>query len=503
MGEHMDVLNDKVFELLNCSKHFGGVKALQNINYSIHRNKINGLVGENGAGKTTLLSILTGMVQRDSGKLIIENKEYVHYSNVVAKNLGILMVTQQVQLFPQLTIAENMFFNSTNSKTKLISFNLMKKNTLNIFKEVGFNYNPGEKLGNLNYVDQQMIQICKVIYSSNPKIIVLDEPTAALPDKDIKLLFSFIRQLKNHGVTFVYVSHLLEEIFEICDLVTVLRDGVQVYEGEVANLNMELLVNQMIGKGVDLYPPKKTYVRDEIILEAIDLEKKPLLKKINFKLRKGEILGISGLRGSGSNDIGKIIGGIVSPDKGRINISGNIMKYGNTKKSRKLGVGYLPNDRNRFGIIPNRSVGENISIGFFKKIVRFFFIIFFKKELFEINKYIKLLNIKTPSVKTEVKKLSGGNQQKVVLSRLIGGDYPILIMEDPSFGVDVNVKSEIHKIMYQMVESGSSIILITEELNELIKMSDRILVLKNGYIVNEFNYGDVSYNKLKGILLEE
>lgn len=491
-----------ILEIRNCSKHFGGVRALDNVNMSIFKGRVNGLVGENGAGKTTMLNIITGMLQRDSGEIILEGKNYEHYSNIIAKKLGILMVTQHVQLFPEFTIAENMFLNEVNPKTKMISYKSMYEKTKKVFEEIGFDYDPSQKIGDLSYIDQQMIEICKVIYSKNQKIIILDEPTASLTDKDISLLFKFIRSLKEKNATFIYVSHHLEEIFEICDLVNIMRNGKKVYDGEVKSLDMNKLVGYMIGKDVILYPPKKSYVRNEVVLEVNGLKKEPLLKEISFKLKKGEILGIAGLRGSGSTEPSRIISGLDIADKGEIKINGKIVKYKSPKEARKLGIGYLSNNRQKYGLIPVRSVKENMSMGFFKKILKFF-IIFFNKEKQEVNKYIKMLDIKTTSIQTAIQNLSGGNQQKVVLSRLIGGDYLILIMEDPAFGVDVNIKSEIHRIMYKIVESGKSILLISEDLTELIEMTDRIFILKNGYFTGEYNHKEIDYDKLKRILGEE
>jgi len=491
---------DYIIELKNCSKVYPGVTALSKVNANVIRGKVNGLVGENGAGKTTLLNIVNGTVQKSEGEIFIDKKVFNTYTNTIAKQEGILTVTQHVQLFPELTIAENIFFNEVNPKTKLINYKLLYQRCDEIFREINFDYNPKEKVRNLNYVDQQMIEILKVVYSKNQKVIILDEPTAALPVEDVELLFNFIRRLRERKVTFLYVSHRLEEIFQICDYVTVLRDGKKILDDKIENLDMESLINAMVGKDVELYPQKECFIQEKTVLEVKGITKEPFLRNVSFNVKQGEILGIAGLRGSGNTTITKILSGLEIASEGKILINNRVAQFRAPHDSREAGIGYLSNNRFKYGIIPIRSVRENIAIGLFKKIISSLRFILLKTEKKLVQEYIKHFDIKTPSTEAKMSNLSGGNQQKSVLAKLIGGDYPILVMEEPTFGVDVNVKAEIHRIMIQIVRNGSSIVLTGDDFMELTKMCDRILVLKKGNISNQYQYGEINDAELTEVV---
>ena len=496
--------NGVILDIKDINKSFAGVKALKNINLAIKKGQIHGIVGENGAGKSTLLNIIIGLLRPDSGQIVINDKSYTHLNTRLTKKLGIAMVHQNLSLFPNFTIAENLFFNDwSKNKVKIINWKKTNLNAKDFLNRIGLDLNPQKLLGDLSYIDKQMIEIARNLFLLNHRVIILDEPTAALSAQEISMLFEFIKKLKSEGVTFLYVSHFLEEIFNICDRVTVLRDGKHIFTGNTDDISMNELINHMVGTDVNLYPQRDNIVSTEYILEVKNLRKDPFFKDVNFGLFKNEVLGLAGLKGSGKDEIARIISGLDKPDAGLICIEGKKhKKIYNSSKALNLGIGYLSNDRFKWGIIPLLTVRENISLSFLKKIRYFFGLINLRKEKKSVNEYINELKIKTPSSEQVIKNLSGGNQQKAIFARLLGANPKIFILNDPTFGIDVKSKMDIHQIINEISIRGCSTILISSDFSEILGVCDRILLLKNGAISGEYKKGQLNLKKLKDLLEE-
>ncbi|MDD3427775.1 MAG: sugar ABC transporter ATP-binding protein [Caldisericia bacterium] len=485
-----------VVKLSGICKKFGATQAIKDVDFELKAQEIHGLVGENGAGKTTLISILHGVVKKDSGSIIINGNNYPYMNTSIAKKVGIAVIPQKIQLFPELSIAENLFINNwtRNKKTSLINWQKMKILSRELLEKVELYINPSKKVGGLSYIEQQLIEITRVFFIENAKIIILDEPTNALVTHEADILFDFIRSLKNKGVSFIYITHYLDEIFKICDKVTVIRDGRVVRVDDVKLIDMNKLVESMVGEGIDLYPKRESNI-GETILEVRNFIRTPIIKNVNFSLRKGEILGIAGLKGSGRTELARSICGLDSHNKGEIIYKGKKVSINNLREALNMGIGYLTEDRIKWGIFPIRSVRDNITITFLKNIINKLGIIRIKKEERVVGNLVNELNIKISSVNQPVNYLSGGNQQKVIVAKLLGCNLNILIFDEPTFGIDVKAKMHIHEIMNMLVKKGKSIILISSDTLELINVSDRILVLKNGEIENELLKKD--FNKIK------
>ena len=495
--------NNIIIKIFGISKRFGGTQALKDINFELKRGEVHAIVGENGAGKTTLVNILHGIIKNDSGSIIIKGKRYASINPSIAKKVGITVIPQKVQLVSSLSIEENLFFNNW---PRLKFFNLvnwpeMRRLSRKLLEKLELSLDPFKKIKDLSYIDKQIIQITRALFIDNADIIILDEPTAALVDHEINILFDFIKSLRDKGTSFIYISHYLNEVFKICDKVTILRDGEVVTTKEVKKLTMEKLVKSMVGINVDLFPDRNTSLAGDI-LEVKNFAKKPLLRNVNFNLRKGEILGISGLKGSGRTELCRSICGLDRFDSGELIYKGKKIRVNSTRKGLDIGIGYLPDDRIKWGIALMRPIRENITITFLKKIINKIGFIRLKKEEEIVDYYIDKLNIKASSINQSVNYLSGGNQQKVIISKLLGANLDVLIFDDPTFGVDVKVKMNIHKIMNEIVDKGGSIILVSSDNAELIGMCDRIIILKNGEIVEEYLKDKISETMLLKIIEE-
>lgn len=486
---------DLVLQLENITKVFPGVKALNNVHLEIRKGEVHALCGENGAGKSTLMKIISGAQSYSSGKMFFEGRNVKFSTTKEAQELGISMIYQEFNLIPYLSVAENLFLGRYPMKGRgIIDWGKLKDDAQEMLEKVGLKINPMTEVKNLTVAEAQMVEIAKCL-SLKSKIIIMDEPTAALSDEEINYLFKIIMNLKQEGISIIYISHRLEEIFKISDRITVLRDGMYIKTLKTKDTNYEELVRLMVGKDIkDLYP-ERNYHLSKPILEVRNLSLKKDLININFTLHNGEILGIAGLMGSGNIQLGKVLAGYHENFTGEIVINGKKVNIKKPIDAIKNGISIVPDDRKKEGLILIRNVKENISIASLESITKNGFLDH-KAEKIKADKNVKLLNIKVSSTEQITGNLSGGNQQKVVFAKVLETKPEILILAEPTRGIDVGAKAEIYKIIDQLSKKGISIILISSDLPELIGMSDRVLVMREGSIVVELNKEQLSQEKV-------
>lgn len=488
--------NNALLTVKNLSKSFSGVKALTKIDFELKNNELHCIVGENGAGKSTFIKILSGAYKPDHGDIFLGNNHFNYLTPNITKKFGISTVYQENLLVPHMTVAENIFIGCENvNKFGLISYKRTYKQALKLIKYLSINLKVYELVQNLSATEQQFIKILKALVIK-PKILIMDEPTAMLDLKNTNILLNIIQGLKKDGIGIIYISHHLEEIIKIADKVTVLRDGylVNSHDKRKEKITMEVLANEMVGRPVDTFYKRKKSVLGQVILEVKNLVPYKTNKEVSFNLRKGEILGIAGMVGSGRSEIVRAIFGADRKKKGQVFYLGKNITPNNPNASVSWGIGMLTEDRQNNGLSLYRSVKENISIVGLEMLGRF--VINFRKELKLVQYFVNKLNIKTPSLNQEVIFLSGGNQQKVVLAKWLFKDIDILIIDEPTRGIDVNTKVEIYKIISELTNTGKSIIMVSSEMPELISISDRILIIKNGEISAELKGSEINENNI-------
>jgi len=487
-------MGEYALEMRQISKSFPGVRALKNVDLNVYKGEVHALVGENGAGKSTLMKILAGVYEPDSGEIYINGTRAGITSPQKAIEYGVGIIYQELNLVPYLSAIDNVLLG--HEKRNRLGFIDRKfqraeaKKWLDYLGE-GIIEDYDVPVCRLSVAQQQMVEIAKAL-SLKAQIIVMDEPTASLTDKELNSLFSIIRGLKEKGVTIIYITHRLEELFVISDRVTVLRDGELIKCMETASTGKAGLICAMIGRELDKsFPPREHCIRDECLLEVKNLYAGKLLKDISFKLMKGEILGISGLVGSGRTELVRAIFGADPIDRGEVFMEGKKVHVSSPHHAVQLGIGLATEDRKAQGLFLDLSVKDNATISSIKKISKSGFIDL-KAELEIILRYISELKIKTLSYKKRVRELSGGNQQKVVLAKWLATDAKILILDEPTRGIDVGAKYEIYTLMNQLAQRGIGIIMVSSELPEVIGMSDRILVMHNGRITGEVSRNEAT-----------
>ncbi|MCL4385500.1 MAG: sugar ABC transporter ATP-binding protein [Cyanobacteria bacterium] len=471
-----------MLKIRNISKTFPGVKALDHINLDIYEGEVHAIVGENGAGKSTLMNLIMGIFLPDEGEFFLNEKRVFINNPNKALELGINMIFQEINLIPTLSVAENIFSGRLPKikNSPLVDWKKLKKDTEKILEQLCFDIKPIEKVSNLTTGQKQLIQVAKAI-SSDSNIIIMDEPTASLSNKETEQLFNIIRNLKKGNKSIIYISHRLEEVFEIADKITVLRDGKLIDTLLKKDATKEKLISLMVGRYVkEMYKEKKHIITDTI-LSINNFNKSGLFKDVSFELKKGEILGIYGLIGAGRTELALSIFGILAVDSGKLFLYGNELKIQNPVQAIQNGIGYLPEERKEQSILPLMNIKENITISNLKKYCNFIFIND-NKERVVAEQYVKMLNIKTPFITQKLMNLSGGNQQKVTIARLLALAPKILILDEPTKGIDVGTKAEIHAIIEELAKNGIGIIVISSELPEIMAISDRILVMKLGKV---------------------
>lgn len=476
---------DIILKMEGISKQFPGVKALDGVNLEVRKSEVHALLGENGAGKSTLLKILAGVYTRDSGRIVIDGNEVQHLDPKRAEELGIAVIYQEFSTLPHLSVAENIFLaNQPLHKDGLrIDWKACRSRSSELLKRVGLDIDPDTLICDLKIAQQQMVEIAKAL-SKNARIIVMDEPTAPLTQREIENLFAVIRELKNQGVSVIYVSHRLVEIKQICDRITFLRDGRQVGQADVDQVEMKDMIRMMVGREMaDMYPKAHTEIGGELLrVENIVTAEK--LKGVSFSLKKGEILGIAGLVGAGRTELARAVFGADPIQSGKVYLEGKELKKRSVRESIAAGMGLVPEDRKRQGLVLMMNVAHNITLASLRKYISLGKLHLKNEEKSALH-FVDKLDIATPSILQETSNLSGGNQQKVVLSKWLCAECKALIIDEPTRGIDVGAKKEIYELMGELVSEGIGIVMISSELPELIGVCDRILVMHEGQITGE------------------
>jgi ABC-type sugar transport system ATPase subunit len=475
-------------------KTFPGVRALDHVNFELKRGELRSLVGKNGAGKSTLMNVLTGIYQPDQGKIFI-NGELIHpMTTERSRQLGIAYVHQQSQLIPALSIAENIFLGSPLTRSggfvdwkRLISEATKQLHTL------GLEIDAERKIEDLTVAEKQIIEIAKALFA-NAHTIILDEATAPLPKEEVNMLFDFVRRQSEQGVAFVYISHYLEEVFELCQVVTVMRDGQIIGENQVCDLDQSELIRLISGTQVEQFHRESHNTQRKPVLEIKGLTRPGFYRDIHLTVCEGEVVGLTGLEGCGKGNLARGVYSLEPRGNGEVLLAGQPFSPTGPESALNAGVAYLPRDRHGMGLIGMRPVGENVTLSILRRLCNRFGLLDPGKERRHISYFIKKLGIMTPSVNQPVEFLSGGNQQKVVFAKLASTEPKVLFLDEPTQGVDVQAKVEIMRIIDQLAGQGVAVIYISEEIRELLDVCDRILVMYNGEISSEFKPGDPNYN---------
>lgn len=474
-------MSDILVKAVNVSKEFPGVKALQNMNFELKKGEVHALLGENGAGKSTFVKILSGIYKEDAGNLYVEGKPVSIDTPKIARQLKISVIHQELNLCPHLTVAQNIFLGRENCKHGAIDEKTQNKETQKILKRFNLGIKSTDKVKDLPVSKQQMVEIAKAI-STNAKIFIMDEPTSALTESEIEELFAIIHKLKSEGCGIIYISHRLEELKEIADSVTVLRDGVYIKTLKYKDTTLEELIALMVGREIDEKFPRVEVARGEKIFEVKNLNQKDKLKNISFELYKGEILGFAGLMGAGRTELMRAIFGADAKDSGEISLMGKKVDINSPHDAIKSRIVYVPEDRKHDGLALGMSVANNITLASMDKVSNNLGIIDSKMERTKSQKIVSELRIKTPSLNQKAGNLSGGNQQKIVVGKWLLGKPQIFIFDEPTRGIDVGAKIEIYNVLNDLKQKGIGVIVVSSELPELLGISDRILVMCEGEI---------------------
>ncbi len=476
-------------------KSFGANRVLTGVDFELKAGEVHALMGENGAGKSTLMNILIGLHQRDQGTITIDGQETYFANPKEAERSGIAFIHQELNVWPDMTVLDNLFIGKERtSKFGLLNLNEMKALANEQFRKLSVTIPLNREAGECSVGEKQMIEIAKALMT-HAKVIVMDEPTAALTEREIQKLFEVIASLKKEGVSIVYISHRMEEIFAICDRITVMRDGKTVDTKAILDTNFDDVVKKMVGREITDRYPERTSNPGKVVLEVKNASKKGRFKDVNFSVRSGEIVGFSGLMGSGRTEIMRTLFGLDSLDKGDIWVRGEKVAIRNPDDAMKAGIGFVTEDRKDEGLVLDFSIRDNMVLtnlySFAPK-----GLINDKKEQEFVDILIKRLQIKTQSSATLVRNLSGGNQQKVVIAKWIGIGLSVLILDEPTRGVDVGAKREIYQLMNELTERGVAIIMVSSELPEVLGMSDRIIVVHEGKISGEVSQQEATQENI-------
>ncbi|MCH6256516.1 sugar ABC transporter ATP-binding protein [Puniceicoccaceae bacterium K14] len=483
-------------QLKNITKRYPGVVALNNVSLDIHEGEVHALVGENGAGKSTLIKTCTGAIAPNEGTIVIKGQEFTSLTPKSSEQMGVGVIYQEFNLVDELTVAENIFLGRAIRKGFVIDQKAMEVEAAKIFKQFDIKINPRELVGNLTIGYQQLVEIAKAI-SQNAKLLIMDEPSAPLTQTEALALHAMVEKLKASGVTIVYISHRMDEIFKLCDRITVLRDGEKVSTINTSDTNLDDLVTLMVGRELtETYPDRKDCISDEILLEVNNLSGNGV-NGINLKIRRGEVLGLAGLIGAGRTELAELLFGVKSKSGGSVTLHGNEIDPKLPKEAIGYGIALVPEDRKRLGALLDVTIRGNICISIIERISKFF--TRDKKEEQRIAVHYKdAIRIKTPNLEQKIKNLSGGNQQKVIIAKWLATEPSLVIFDEPTRGIDVGAKSEIYALVNSLVEDGKAVLMISSEMEEVMGMSDRILVLREGRITGELDRNDFDQETIMG-----
>ena len=486
--------------LSNISKNFGGVQALKGVDFSIGKGEIHCLVGENGSGKSTLIKIISGNLQPDSGEIWIEGQIYRHLRSIDSINLGIQVIFQDFALFPNLTVAENIAYSQlVEKKEKFLNWNEIESIARLATDKIKIKLDLDEKVGNLSVANQQMVAICRAL-TSDLRFLILDEPTSALTKKEIDQLFVIVKDLQQKGISVMFVSHKLNEVLEIAERITVIRDGQNVATLPREEITNEKLIYLMTGKEISYSRNRKLIQTEKKLLEVQNLSKRNNFKDISFVLHYGEIFGITGLLGSGRTELALALFGMDPADSGKIFVDGKEVHIRSVKDAIQAGIGYVPENRLEQGLIMKKSVSENIVTVIIKRLLGNFNLIDSKKWDTTVNSWINELGIKVANPEVPVQTLSGGNQQRVVIAKWLSVQPKILILDSPTVGIDIAAKSSIHSIIREMADKGVGIIFISDEIPEVVNNCNRIAIMRNGRIFEQIDTTDITEAEIQRLV---
>lgn len=497
-------MNEYILEMVNITKEFPGVKALDNVTFRVKKGEIHALVGENGAGKSTLMKVLSGVYPAGtySGSIILRGQEQSFHGIKDSEKAGIAIIYQELALVKQMSIGENIFLGCEFTKKGLINWDETYLEAGKVLKEVRLNVNPSTKVVNLGIGQQQLVEIAKAV-SKKAEVLILDEPSAALTESETENLLQILRDLKEKGVTCIYISHKLNEVFEIADSITILRDGKTICTEVTGNLTEDKVISLMVGRELTQRFPRKKHTPGKAVLDIKgwtvhnpELPEKKVIDDVNFQAKKGEILGIAGLMGAGRTELMMSLFGAYGENiSGEIWLNGEKVNIKSPKDAIKHGISYVSEDRKRYGLVLGMDVKDNIMLSSLDSVSKWN-LINDNEVIKESNGYVNSLRIKTPSVEQKVGNLSGGNQQKVVLGKWLVTDPKVLILDEPTRGIDVGAKFEIYNIMNKLVDEGVCIIMISSELPEILGMSDRILIMHEGKLNGELSWDEATQEKV-------
>ena len=488
--------NNYILTLKNITKEFPGVKALDDVTINIERGTIHGLVGENGAGKSTLIKVLAGIYQPNKGEIILDGKPCRFNSPIEARRAGISVVHQEIKLAEPLSVAENMFLGNVQLKNGLVDWKGMRRRAREIVEDLGMDIDINAQVSSLTVAKKQIVEIMHAI-NNNSRILIMDEPSAVLTDRELEVMFRIVKQLRDEGITIIYISHRLDEIFGLCSNVSVLRDGCHIDTIPVASVDRQGLINMMVGREMGQEYPKEVGNVGGTILEVKNLSR-GILQDISFEVKSGEVFGISGLVGAGRTELARAILGIDKPESGEVYVRGKKVHYRTFADAIRDGLGLIPEDRKLQGLVQIMSVKRNTTLVNMKRVLRAGVISSSLEEKLS-KEYADKLHVVTPSMETEVQYLSGGNQQKVVIAKWLVQNSEILFLDEPTRGIDVGAKAEIYRLINRMAKEGKTIIMISSEMPELLGMCDRIMVMPEGHKMGELNAAEATQAKIMAL----
>lgn len=488
--------NNYILTVKNITKEFPGVKALDDVTINIERGTIHGLVGENGAGKSTLIKILAGIYQPNKGEIILDGKPCRFNSPIEARRAGISVVHQEIKLAEPLSVAENMFLGNVQLKNGLVDWKGMRRRAREIVEDLGMDIDINAQVSSLTVAKKQIVEIMHAI-NNNSRILIMDEPSAVLTDRELEVMFRIVKQLRDEGITIIYISHRLDEIFGLCSNVSVLRDGCHIDTIPVASVDRQGLINMMVGREMGQEYPKEVGNVGGTILEVKNLSR-GILQDISFEVKSGEVFGISGLVGAGRTELARAILGIDKPESGEVYVRGKKVHYRTFADAIRDGLGLIPEDRKLQGLVQIMSVKRNTTLVNMKRVLRAGVISSSLEEKLS-KEYADKLHVVTPSMETEVQYLSGGNQQKVVIAKWLFQNSEILFLDEPTRGIDVGAKAEIYRLINRMAKEGKTIIMISSEMPELLGMCDRIMVMHEGHKMGELNAAEATQEKIMAL----
>jgi galactofuranose transport system ATP-binding protein len=493
----MTVQPTPLLEMTNITKSFPGVRALLGANLKVNKSEVHALVGQNGAGKSTLIKILTGAYQRDAGSILFNGQEVDFTSPHAAQHAGLSTIYQEVNLVPLRTVTENIFLGREKKRFGLLEWRKMNQEATELLERFDVHIDVTQPLGSYNIAIQQMVAIARAV-SVNAKLVVMDEPTSSLDEREVEVLFNVIRQLKREGVSVIFITHRLDELYKVCDRITILRDGRTVYESAMQDLGKLELVSRMIGKKLDEVASegqtafeKRDAVAAKPLLEATNLSRRPKIRDVSVSVKSGEIVGMAGLLGAGRTETARMIFGADGVESGKIKFAGREVRFRSPADAIRAGLGFCSEDRKVEGIIPQMSVQENLTLALLPAMARAGIVDTAKQEEL-VKTFIQKLGIKTAGPHQPIRELSGGNQQKVLLARWLCMNPKLLILDEPTRGIDVGAKAEIQKLINELAEQGLGVLMISSELEELSEGCDQVVVLRDGKSVATLEENHIS-----------